>query len=116
MIFGLLVAIATCPEPSGVHLFDADTFGVSPEIVAANLALLDLHTRKVVREMPSQAQWAWEFRQEQVRKAWEALGVALDARKRDDERIEALSRMRWMLGDADFFAGRLQSPVPSYGR
>ena len=115
MLFGILLAIATQPGTPGVYLWDADTFGVSPQVVAANLRVLENHTRYVVWHMPEAARWAWEFRQEQVRKAWAELGTALDARKRDVERTEALSRLRWLLGDADFFAGKLPSPIPNYG-
>ena len=115
--FGLLLAALSVPAP--VSLADADRFPSGAECQAAeDFARLHLRWLEVQaawsqsgeedaywRECVAEARWCFD--------CWDAVGAGA-ANERPDAayRLQWLARLRELIGDEDYFAGRLPPPVP----
>jgi hypothetical protein len=125
------------PPPEGIQLLDALKFGVSPEAAEALASLASNHPpllRGAVALNNGRAVvWQWERECEYRAKCWGLLRVALDdeaarsmawgivAEEREptpDEiyraKLDALAELRGLLGEADYYAGRMPDPTPKY--
>ena len=77
---------------------------------------------------PKETVWAWEAECEWRRACWDELDTALNCRpgsvyvngvlitpeQTDTYRLQALAKLRTLIGDEAFFAGQMPDPIPRY--
>ena len=114
-MYTLIVALSLADPIADVCVTDCHWFGVSKAVADSNLKAVELFRRGHVQPLQSK-DWnmyiTLDWRQDRVRDMWQSLADALDERQTDESRIAALRRLRYTVGERDYFAGRIHSPVP----
>jgi len=140
-MFAALLAVAVSPADEQylanrypeVRLEDVRAFGVAPDVVDGLARLAHGHQpvmRRVVEaHNDPMAVARWESECDWRRECWECLRAALlpeaaaDMIVDDDRRtpaavlmvrLDRLDELRRLIGDADYRAGRMPNPTPSY--
>lgn len=118
-----LAVVALAPDPwdpaAGVCLSDARRFPVPPAVARRNWQLSVSHpalVREEVRAWNTPADFGtWENETAWRRACWDHLDTVLYHRPASLEwKLRALGRLRELLGDEAYFAGRMPAPIPTY--
>ncbi len=114
-----MVAPTPMPHRYGVQLDDAKTFNVSRERVRANYHEARYHVTDSMRftiwqnNGPNESA-RWEVECAYRLKAWDLLDDVIYCSYSDGKKLDSLCRLRELIGDDDYFAGRMPAPIPMY--
>jgi len=113
------VAVANPVSVAGVQLSDAYQFGVSREAVRDLWRLTTNHKSVMRNEVRSHnhadTAWYWEQECDWRSRCWFLLDDALFMDNLTElQKVRSLAELRSLLGDADYYAGRMPEPTPRY--
>lgn len=116
----LSAAVTVQPVPASVAIEEAERFGVDAQ-TCYRLWILARdemwRMRPVVQaNNPPRMVAAWEEEAKWRRDCWDELDYVLRACRCESQRLNHLNRLRELLGDVDFLAGRMPLPCPDYRR
>jgi hypothetical protein len=124
-MYAILLAVAMGPTPAerrgieGVKWSDVTAFKFHKEEVRKNFLSAVCPTDElrymIHQNNPPEVVDAWENDWQYRRKCWDLLDDAIYCEYMPEaRRLRSLGRLREMLGDDDYFAGRMPCPKPFY--
>jgi len=110
-------ALIVCCDPL-VSLDDIERFAVTAAIAQQQWELskrhaVEMRDKLVGWNLPEVCE-AWEAEMFWRIRAWDLLDFVLRCDKTDARKLEHLSELRRLLGEACYAAGWMPSPIPSY--
>jgi hypothetical protein len=112
-VFAFILSACMVAPSDGTEV-DLLAFQCSPEIAACNLETANLHQREIISRIKChERRIAWEWGQDNTRKAWRSLHRAMTSQ--GHERTKALADLKVAIGEEAYYAGRMPPPIPNYG-
>ncbi len=114
-----LAAALAQPQPrDGVSLADADLFPIPGPVARSMWRMACEHPKSRSAEVRAwnlpEVALAWEDECDWRRAVWDKVDDVKFCPYTPDQKLRSLRRLRELLGEADYYAGRLPMPIPHY--